>query len=43
MGNTKSTNQKIKDFINDSKFKDIFGKIGSIFGKFASFGENMPN
>ena len=43
MGNTNSTNQKIKDFFNNSKIKDVFGKIGGVFGKFVSFGENMLN
>ena len=43
MGNTNSTNQKIKDFFNNSKFKDIFGKIGSGFAKIINFGENMLN
>ena len=43
MGNTNSTNQKIKDFFNNSKIKDVFGKIGGVFGKFISFGENMLN
>ena len=43
MGNTNSTNQKIKDFFNNSKFKDIFKTIGGVFGKFVSFGENMLN
>ena len=43
MGNTNSTNQKIKDFFNSSKIKDVFGKIGGVFGKFVSFGENMLN
>ena len=41
MGNTNSTNQKIKDFFNNSKIKDVFGKIGGVFGKFISFGETM--
>ena len=43
MGNTNSTNQKIKDFFNNSKFKDIFKTIGGVFGKFINFGENMLN
>ena len=40
MGNS---NNKINDFFNDSKFKDFFGKIGGVFGKIGSFGENMLN
>ena len=43
MGNTNSTNQKIKDFFNNSKFKDVFKTIGGVFGKFVTFGENMLN
>ena len=34
MGNS---NNKINDFFNDNKFKDIFGKIGGVFGKFGNF------
>ena len=40
MGNS---NNKINDFFNDSKFKDVFNKIGGVFGKFGSFAENMLN
>ena len=40
MGNS---NNKINDFFNSSKFKDFFGKIGNIFGKFGSYAENMLN
>ena len=40
MGNTNSTNDKIKDFFNKD-VKDVFGKIGNIGGKFVQFGESM--
>ena len=43
MGNTNSTNDKIKDFFNDSKLKDFGNKLGSVFGKFVTYGENMMN
>ena len=33
MGNTNSTNDKIKDFFNKD-VKNVFGKIGEIGGKF---------
>ena len=40
MGNTNSTNDKIKDFFNRD-VKNVFGKIGNIGGKFVQFGESM--
>ena len=40
MGNTNSTNDKIKDFFNKD-LKSVFGKIGDIGGKFLQFGESM--
>ena len=40
MGNTNSTNDKIKDFFNKD-VKDAFGKIGSVAGKFFKFGQGM--
>ena len=40
MGNTNSTNDKIKDFFNKD-VKNVFGKIGEIGGKFVQFGESM--
>ena len=40
MGNTNSTNDKIKDFFNRD-VKNVFGKIGEIGGKFVQFGESM--
>ena len=40
MGNSNSTNDKIKDFFNRD-VKDVFGKIGDIGGKFVQFGESM--
>ena len=40
MGNTNSTNDKIKDFFNKD-VKDAFGKIGSVAGKFFKLGESM--
>ena len=40
MGNSNSTNDKIKDFFNKD-VKDVFGKIGNIGGKFVQFGESM--
>ena len=43
MGNTSSTNDKIKDFFNDSKFKDIGYKISEGLGKFGSFAENLAS
>ena len=43
MGNTNSTNDKIKDFFNDSKLKDIGYKLGGVFGKITTYGENMLN
>ena len=33
MGNTNSTNDKIRDFFNDSKLKNFGNKLGSVFGK----------
>ena len=41
MGNTNSTNQKIKDFFNSSKIKDVFGKIGNIFGSIGNYAQTM--
>ena len=43
MGNTNSTNDKIKDFFNDIKLKDFGGKIGNYFGKIGSYAENILN
>ena len=43
MGNTNSTNDKIRDFFNDSKLKNFGNKLGSVFGKFVTYGENMMN
>ena len=43
MGNTNSTNDKIKDFFNDSKLKDFGNKLGGVFGKFGNYAENMMN
>ena len=40
MGNTNSTNNKIKDFFNRD-VKDAFSKIGSVAGKFLKFGQGM--
>ena len=40
MGNTNSTNDKIKDFFNRD-VKNVFSKIGDIGGKFVQFGESM--
>ena len=40
MGNSNSTNDKIKDFFNRD-VKDVFSKIGNIGGKFVQFGESM--
>ena len=40
MGNSNSTNDKIKDFFNRD-LKNVFGKIGDIGGKFVQFGESM--
>ena len=40
MGNTNSTNDKIKDFFNKD-LKNVFSKIGDIGGKFVQFGESM--
>ena len=40
MGNTNSTNDKIKDFFNKD-VKNVFSKIGDITGKFVQFGESM--
>ena len=40
MGNTNSTNDKIRDFFNKD-LKGVFGKLGDIGGKFVQFGENM--
>ena len=40
MGNTNSTNDKIKDFFNRD-VKDAFSKIGSVAGKFLKFGQGM--
>ena len=40
MGNTNSTNDKIKDFFNRD-VKNVFSKIGDITGKFLQFGESM--
>ena len=40
MGNSNSTNDKIKDFFNRD-VKDAFSKIGNIAGKFVQFGESM--
>ena len=41
MGNTNSTNDKIKDFFNSGQLKNVFSKIGDIGGKFVQFGESM--
>ena len=43
MGNTNSTNDKIRDFFNDSKLKDFGNRLGSYFGKFSNYAENMLN
>ena len=43
MGNTDSTNNKIRDFFNDSKLKDFGNKLGGFFGRVANYGENMMN
>ena len=43
MGNTNSTNDKIKDFFNDPKLKDFGNKLGGYFGKFGNYAENMLN
>ena len=40
MGNTNSTNDKIKDFFNKD-VKDVFGKIGNFAGGFLKLGESM--
>ena len=40
MGNTNSTNDKIKDFFNRD-VKDVFGKIGNFAGGFLKLGESM--
>ena len=40
MGNTDSTNNKIKDFFNKD-LKNAFSKIGSVAGKFFKFGQGM--
>ena len=40
MGNTNSTNDKIKDFFNRD-VKNVFGKIGNFAGGFLKLGESM--
>ena len=40
MGNTNSTNDKIKDFFNKD-VKNVFGKIGNFAGGFLKLGESM--
>ena len=40
MGNTNSTNDKIKFFFNKD-VKDVFGKIGNFAGGFLKLGESM--
>ena len=40
MGNTNSTNDKIKDFFNKD-VKNAFSKIGDIGGRFLKFGQGM--
>ena len=40
MGNTNSTNDKIKDFFNKD-VKNVFSKLGDFGGKFLQFGESM--
>ena len=40
MGNSNSTNDKIKDFFNKD-VKDVFGKIGNFAGGFLKLGESM--
>ena len=43
MGNTSSTNDKIKDFFNDSKSKDIGYKISDGLGKITNFAGTIMN
>ena len=40
MGNSNSTNDKIKDFFNRD-VKNVFGKIGNFAGGFLKLGESM--
>ena len=40
MGNTNSTNDKIKDFFNKD-VKNVFGKIGNFAGGFLKLAESM--
>ena len=40
MGNTNSTNDKIKDFFNRD-VKNFFGKVGNFAGGFLKLGESM--
>ena len=40
MGNTNSTNDKIKDFFNRD-VKNFFGKVGNFTGGFLKLGESM--
>ena len=40
MGNTNSTNDKIKNFFNKD-VKDVFSKIGNFAGGFLKLGESM--
>ena len=43
MGNTSSTNNKIKDFFNDDKWKKIGYTISDGLGKFVNIGTGLMN
>ena len=43
MGNTSSTNDKIKDFFNDDKWKKVGYTISDGLGKFVKVGTGFMN